>query len=176
MLFKLSHYMLKTDDAVNAARGHLALLNLLEQQPGVEPIKYLVTLAMVTHEDVVQSALNYIQSLLKAKEEMGFVYFLSEQPMLIPVQVFRQSMDMFIDCRHKYEIMGAIETLARKIEKTDTIAYEITLVELYYFFILLQNKHLTWLALESMVNSFRQHTHVIMSPHRKYPYRKTPKV
>lgn len=172
MYRRLSQCVLPVDDLLKASRRTLdPWLRQLQRRPGLDPVQYWVTLETVTHRAVVEAATAYIDRLLQHKEQYGYPYFLLEQRMLIPLSVFCQSMTVFVDPRDQHAIETKVEELASRVARKGEVLHEVTLVELYYFFIRLWNGHLTWLAVESMANSFGHHTHLIMSPRRKFGYR-----
>lgn len=145
-------------------------LDTLTRKVWEEPIKNLITLEMVSHSAVEDAVRRHISRLLQEKEKYGYIYFLNDQPMLLPFNVHFGSVDVVVDCTQKWPIANAVTKLAAEYSEPDTTLFKITLMEIYYFLILIINPTLTWLALESILNSVRMHTHLIMSSHRKYPY------
>lgn len=143
-------------------------LQFVADRPGIYPIKRLVTLDLVTNPKIVNVAKKYISKLLEEKEKYGYLYFLSAQRMLIPLQVRFNWSKVFVDSSDHYEIVAAMVKLADEFACKMTLLHEITAMEIYYFFIRLANPHLSWLAVESMNNCVPSHAHLIISPDRKF--------
>lgn len=174
MYEKLAQCYLPVDDLLKELYEEASLereMQFVLKRPGIHPIAYLITLDLVTNPKIVHVARKYISKLLGNKEKYGYIYYLNSQPMLIPLNVRFQGVELFVDWMDKDEIVEAMHKLANEISCKWTVMHEITMIEIYYFFIRLMNPHLTWLAIESMINSVRGHAHLIMSTERKYKYR-----
>lgn len=173
---KLAHCYLPVDDLLKEMVETESLereMQFITPRFGTHPVDRLVTLDLVTNKKIVNVARKYISKLLGNREKYGYIYYLYNQRMLHPLNVRFQGVEVFVDWIDKEEIVAAMEKLASEISCKMTMMHDITMMELYYFFIRLVNPHLTWIAVESMINSVRGHAHLIMSPERKYSYRMT---
>lgn len=174
MYEKLSTCILPIDDLLKEMIRDESLereLQFVKTCGGMYPVKRLVTLDLVTNKKIANVARKYISKLLENKEEYGYLFFLSDQPMLIPLDVHFKGVEVFTDYANKDRIVAVMEELASEFGCKGTMLYEISLVECYYFFIRLVNPHLTWAAVDYMLNCVRLHVHLIMSPDRIFNYR-----
>ena len=174
MYKKLSICLLPVDDLLKEFYEKESLertIQFMNDRPGNYPIDYLITLNLVTHSKIKHVARRYISKLLEDKEKYGYIYYLSGQKMLIPLDIHFQGMEILVDFTDKNDIHSEIEKMASEFACKNTLMYEITLMEFYYFFIRLINPYLTWLAIESMLTNVKGHAHLIMSPYRKHSYR-----
>lgn len=142
----------------------------VKERSGSGPIEKLITLDLVTNLKIQNVARKYISKLLHHKEKYGYLYFLSGQRMLIPLDIRFKGSEILVDSMDYQEIVTEIEKLASEFACRNTLMYEITLLECYYFYIRLVNLHLTWLAVESILNNVRSHHHLIISPDRVYRF------
>lgn len=171
---KLAHCHLPVDDLLRELYETESLereMLFVTHRPGIHPVERLVTLDLVTNRKIVNAARKYISKLLGDTEKYGYVYYLNGQRMQIPLNVRFQGVEVFVDWIDKDEIVNAMHKLANEVSCKTTAMHEITMIEIYYFFIRLINPHLTWIAIESMINSVAGHAHLIMSTERKYSYR-----
>lgn len=176
MYEKLARCYLPVDDLLKELYKTESLereMQFITERYGTHPVDHLVTLDLVTNKKIANVAQKYISKLLGNQEKYGYIYYLNRQRMQQRLHVRFQGVEVFVDRFDKDEIVAEMEKLASKIacKITDMTTYDITLIEIYYFFIRLVNPHLTWIAVESMINSVRGHAHLIMSPERKYSYR-----
>lgn len=132
-------------------------------------IKNLVTYSLVKDKEVQQLAKRYITKLLEDQEQYGYLYFLSGQSLLVPLSV-RLKGELFMD--QDDEILKELESIASGFAPRDTIAFDITMVELFYFYVRLVNPHLSWMAVEYMLQCVQGHAHLIASPDRRYSWKK----
>lgn len=174
MYEKLARCYLPVDDLLKELYETESLereMQFVTQRSGIHPIERLVTLDLVTNRKIVNVVRKYISKLLSNKEKYGYIYYLNSQRMQVPLDVRFQGIEVFVDWIDKDEIVNVMDKLASEISCKTTLMYEITMMEIFYFFIRLVNPHLTWIAVESMINSVRGHAHLIMSTERKYKYR-----
>lgn len=174
MFEKLSTCVLPVDDLMKELFAEESLhteMPFINKRSGNYPVNRFVTLDLVTNPKIGNAARKYISKLLQEKEKYGYIYFLSSQRMMVPLDVRFRGVEVFCESAHRDEIASAIDKLASEFACRNTLMFEITLMECYYFFIRLVNQHLTWLAVESILNNVRAHAHLIMSPNRKYAFR-----
>lgn len=151
------------------------LLSELYQTESLDPIvksitKFHISLDLVNHPKLRDVARKYISKLLEDKEQYGYIYYLSGQNLLIPITVRFRGEEVFIEMEDKARIVKEIETMASEFACRGSLMHEITMVEIYYFFIRLVNPTFSWLAVEYMINSIRQHVYLLMSPERKFSW------
>ena len=163
---------------------HLPVDNLmweLYQTESLEPIvksmnprhgsiAFYISSDLVKHPKLKDVVRKYISKLLEDRENYGYLYYLSNQNLLIPLTVRFQGIEIFTENEDKGEILKAIEELASEFALKGSQMHEITMIEIYYFFIKLVNPNLSWLAIEYIINSVRQHVHLLMSPDRKFSW------
>lgn len=137
---------------------------------GKWPVQFYVSLDLVTHPKIRDVVRKYISKLLEDKERYGYVYYLSGRNLLIPLTVKFQGIEVFTEVEDRDRILKTIDELATEFACRGSMMHEITTVEIYYFFVRLVNPKLTWLAVEYMINSLRQHVHLLMSPERKFTW------
>lgn len=174
MYEKLATCILPVDDLLKEMYENESLnreMSFVKKYTGNYPVENLVTLELVTHSKIKNVARKYISKLLQNKEKYGYLYFLSGQRMLIPLNIHFKGIEVFVDSTDYPEIVSEMDKLASQFACRNTLMFEITLLECYYFYIRLVNPHLTWLATESILNNVRSHHHLIMSPDRNYSYR-----
>lgn len=134
------------------------------------PVEVYISLDLVTHPKIRDVVRKYISKLLEDKERYGYVYYLSGRNLLIPLTVKFQGIEVFTEVDDRDRIVKAIDELASEFACRGSLMHEITMVEIYYFLVRLINPKLTWLAVEYMINSLRQHGHLLMSPERKFSW------
>ena len=137
---------------------------------GKWPIEHYISLDLVMHPKIRDVVRKYITKLLEDKEQYGYIYYLSNQNLLIPLTVRFQGIEVFTEHEDRDRVFKAIDELASEFGCRGSLMHEITMVEIYYFFIRLINRKLSWLAVEYMINSIQQHVHLLMSPERKYSW------
>lgn len=157
MIEKLKKLVLPVDD-------------LLKEYRMCGPEKQLLTLRLVENRDVQTKAKEYIVKLLENSEQYGYLYYLYGKNLYVPLQVDLKG-ETFMECGYESRIKKELESQASHFFQWDNVKFRITYVELLYFYIRIVNPTLTWIALESMVQSVPYHSHLIMSPDRRYSYR-----
>lgn len=145
-------------------------IRILNPRLGKWPIEFYVSLEMVMHPKLRDAARKYISKLLEEKEKYGYIYYLSGQSLLMPLAIQFRGIELFTETEERDRITKAIEALASEFACRSSIIYEITMVEIYYFFIRLVNPKLSWLAVEYMINSVKLHAHLLMSSERKFTW------
>lgn len=146
------------------------VIKSINPQYGKWPVEFYISLDLVTHPKIRDVVRKYISKLLEDKEQYGYVYYLSGQNLLIPLNVKFQGIEVFTRVDDRNQIAKAIDELASEFACRGSLMHEITMVEIYYFFVKLVNPKLTWLAVEYIINSLRLHVHLLMSPERKFTW------
>lgn len=157
MIKKLKKLVLPVDD-------------LLKDYRICGPANKILTLNFVQNKDLQGKAKNYIIKLLENMEQYGYLYYLYDKNLYIPLQVELKG-ETFMECGYEYRIKKELESQASQFFQCDDIKFRITYVELLYFYIRIMDPTLTWIAVEYKIQSVPYHTHLIMSPDRKYSYR-----
>lgn len=137
---------------------------------GKWPIERYISLKLVTHPKMRDVTRKYISKLLEDREQYGYLYYLSQQNLLIHLNVRFQGEALFMESEDRDQIIKSIQELASEFACKGSMMHEITMIEIYYFFIQLVNRKLSWLAIEYMMNSVPQCTHLLMSPERRFPF------
>lgn len=174
MYEKLATCILPVDDLLKELVEKEALqreMRTMAKKAGNYPVSHLVTLDLVNHPKIRNAVRKYISTLLEEKEKYGYVYFLLDQRMMVPLDVRFRGIEVFSEYEHRDEIASAIDALASEFVCRNSLLFEITLMECFYCYIRLVNPHLTWMATESLLNNIRNHIHLIMSPDRKHAFR-----
>lgn len=174
MYGKLSKLVLPVDDVVEEMLKDECFRERVKRfrtQSGNAPIKFLITLDFVADNEVKKKTREYISRLLEDPKKYGYLYFLKDERLLVPLNLNFQGAEILVDCVDKFDIMDAVEKLASESACRNMLQFEITLLEIYYFYVRLLNRNLTWLAVESLLCNVRTHTHLIMSPDREYSFR-----
>lgn len=129
----------------------------------------VVTLHLVRDNTLQRVARHYITQLLSNREKYGYLYFLSAENLRIPLAVEYKG-DLCVEQPEQVEL--ALEELAQEFATVGTVMYNITMVELLYFFIRLVKPSLSWIALDYSLQCARSHAHLIISPNRPYSWKK----
>ncbi|GFY37575.1 uncharacterized protein TNIN_6861 [Trichonephila inaurata madagascariensis] len=113
--------------------------------------------------DIVQSkyvvAKEYIEPLLKNKEEYGYLYHLMKQNVYIQFDV-KFNGELVIECARYDQVVDAIDELAREWACKNSLTYEVTGLELF-FFILLINPEINWMTVDFILQRTKGHAHLI---------------
>lgn len=132
--------------------------------------KNLLTLNLVQNKDIQNKARLYITQLLDDPEQYGFLYYLHDKKLYMPLQVQMKG-GTFMECGYENSIREELETQASQFYPREHNKFRITYVELLNFYIRLVNPTLGWIAVEYMVQCIPYHAHLIVSPDRRYSYR-----
>lgn len=125
------------------------------------PFTSFVTLDLVKDPKVSAAARDYIFKLLQDKEKYGYLYFLNSQNLLIPLNVQFNGELVFEMCRHN-SIVEEIDKMAKQFTcSSNELFFEITRIELLYFFTMLMNPHLNWIVVDSMLRCNKNHDYLI---------------
>lgn len=139
----------------------------LRREHGVKPLKYTVTLDLVKNEKVLEVARMYIMRLLTQKEKYGYLYFLNSQNLLIPLNV-QFNGEMIIERLFYEEVLEAIHKLASEFACPETSMYELTRVELLYFFVMLMNREFNWVSVDYLLQGNKSHSLLVAHPSRRF--------
>lgn len=172
MIEKLKQLYLPVDELLEEYCKNLgSVVHLCQQCGHSDHIRYLITLSLVQNKEVVKIAYKYITKLLEEKEQYGYLYFLNDQKMFIPLIIEDFKGDVFIDSKDKSKVKEELEKMAAHFVQKNSKMFQITIVELLNFFIRIINPTFTWLAVENMMQCVPWHTHLIVSPDRPFSYK-----
>lgn len=113
-------------------------------------------------------ATDYIEHLKKDKE-CGFLYNLSSQKMIIPLNIDFDDWHVLIDPWNTKHIIDEIDAIAKQCRCDSPITNDITRLELLYFYTLLLNPDLTWIVVDYLARGNRFHSYLISHPKRLKP-------
>lgn len=144
----------------------------ISMRSGNHPIKNLVTLDLVKNQKIGKVVRDYISTLLDKREKYGYLYYLMDikKSMMNPLNIRFRGMEVFSNPMERDEIFSKMNELASEFACRTTLMFEITLLECFYFYVRLANRHLTWIALESILNNVKSHIYLIMEPKRKHGF------
>jgi hypothetical protein len=168
MIDKLKHLLLPIDDFIDQIRCNHSLDDVvkpLRKRAPFKPFDYSVNLDIVKHPKVLQAARSFIIRIMTDKENLGYLYFLSNQHLTIPLNV-QFNGELAIECNRYEQVVEAINDLAQEFACQNTLTYEITRVELLYFFIRLVNPHMNWITIDYILQCIKGHAHLISAPNR----------
>lgn len=174
MYEKLATCVLPVDDLLKDLYEKESLgreVDSMRKRSGSYPAARLITRELVRNAKIRGAARRYLSKLLQDKEKYGYVYFLSGRKMAVPLDFRFRGIEVFVDLPFRDDIVAELDKLASEFSCRNTLMYEITMMECYYFYVRLLNPHLTWLATESILNNVKSHAHLIMSPERKHSFR-----
>lgn len=133
--------------------------------------KNMITLKLIQDEKVRAASRDYVYRLLQDEERLGYLYHLSKQKMVVQLDV-RFNGELVIEPGEHYDdVVKAIDDVAREFACSDTPMFQITRVELLYFYTMLMNPHLNWVTVDHLLRCQRNHDHLIAAPSRLNPKR-----
>lgn len=162
----LKHSNLPIDSLIQSFRADLKACQHVKFHKFHNFTSY-VTLSLVSDSNVVRAAKNYIVELIRDKEKYGILYLLNTKKLVVPLHPTFNS-ELVVDPDHFNEIVSKIDEVAKDFscpQKTSQF-YEITRIELLYFFTLLVNTHLNWIMLDHILRCNRTHDYLIAAPSR----------
>ncbi|GBN13107.1 hypothetical protein AVEN_257688-1 [Araneus ventricosus] len=167
MIEELRQLMLPNDELIRRIRNKYQLDLSTIPYSVYKPLRRQITLEMVRNPQIVSAAKEYITELLKDKQEYGYLYHLANQKLLIKFDV-KFNPELAIECRRYEDVLNIIEKLAKEWFCKDTLMYEITRLELLYFFILLINENMNWIMVDYFLqgSNTKGHAHLIAAPSR----------
>lgn len=154
------------DDLINIFRNDLDVSKFIKFHK-FKPFTSYVTLALVTDPDAIKLSKKYIIELLRNQSKYGFLYFLNTKKLIIPL-ILTFNGDLIIDPQNHYEISKVLNEIARDFAcpNENEAMYEITKIELLYFFTLLVNNNLTWVTVDHILKCNKFHTYLYAAPER----------
>ncbi|GBO38111.1 hypothetical protein AVEN_122116-1 [Araneus ventricosus] len=98
-------------------------------------LKNLIPLELVKNTTIMKAALDYIARLLKDKYNLGYLYYLHSmnKRMLIPLDVEFNG-ELAIEKARFDQVVEEFDKLSSEFAPRDTFIFDITRVELLYFF------------------------------------------
>lgn len=139
----------------------------LKHEPECTTSNFLnvVTLKTVTDPRFVRAAKEYIQLLVKDWSRYGYLYELWKHNMYLPLDVHLNA-ELVVEHNHYDPIVKELNELARNWGIETTQIFEITRLELLYFFVLILNPKCNWITIDYIVGGVRRHAHLIAAPTR----------
>lgn len=124
-----------------------------------------ITLPFIREPEIRSSINNYITALLM-REDCGYLFYLSNQKMIIPLQL-NFNAKLILDPDNYTEIMNELTTLAKLFGNSCTSKiYEIAKLEILYYLTILMNPHLNWITVDFVLRGNQTHDYLISSKNR----------
>lgn len=165
MIEYLRQLDLPNDQLIHYLRKQLTSKLIPTPHIHCKPYVRTITLELLKNPQVIQIAKQYIDRLLKNKLEYGYLYHLKEQLMYVKLDV-RFNGEVVIECARYDQVVDIIDDLAKEWAPVNTRMYEITRLELLYFFTLLINPNLNWITVDTMLQGAKAYAHLIAAPNR----------
>lgn len=118
---------------------------------------------------------DYIHNLVCDKETYGYLYHLANQRLLMPLSIqVNGGGDLVVDCASRDAVYKRIDSIVENFFDPGPRMFEITRLELLYFYTLIANPHLTWILVDHLLKGNQFHDYLVSAPARirKVPYRK----
>jgi len=131
----------------------------------------LVKLDTVTNPKFIKAAKQYIDFLIGDVLRYGYLYYLWHKNLSIPLDIHFNA-ETVIESKHYDKVIMALNELARQWGMESTKIYEITRLELLYFFLLILNPKYNWISIDYIVGGAKDHAHLIAAPSRLLRNRK----
>ncbi|GFQ74275.1 uncharacterized protein TNCT_103221 [Trichonephila clavata] len=161
MIKYLQKLWLPNDELIaHIRRNHHLDPSLFPRYTTPKPFERRITFDIVQNKYVVAAAKEYIEHLLKNKEEYGYLYHLMKQNLYIQFDV-KFNGELAIECARYDQVVEAIDELAREWACKNSLMYEVTRLELLYFFILLMNPEINWATVDFLLQGTKGHAHLI---------------
>lgn len=122
----------------------------------IEPFTSYVTHSLVTDPAIVKLAKNYIYELFKNKPKYGFLYHLQSKKLIVQLNLHFNG-ELVIDPQHYHAVIHEIQELALDVSCPPDPIYDITRIELLYFFTLFVNIHLNWITVDHLLGCNKSH-------------------
>lgn len=154
------------DDLINVFRNDLDVSKFIKFHK-FKPFTSYVTLSLVTDVEAIKLAKKYIMELLRNQSKYGFLYFLNTKKLIMPLHIAFNG-DLIIDPQNHFEISKVLDEIARDFTcpNENEAMYEITKIELLYFFTLMVNNHLTWVTIDHILKCNKFHGYLYAAPER----------
>lgn len=153
-----------TDNLIDEFRAQLKDVQKYTKFHSIKPFQSYVTLSLIYYVGETY-AQKYIIKLLNEQEKYGYLYYLYYKNLKLPLDIKFNSY-FLLDREDSHRIIHEINKISRIFYSTNDFRYEITRLELLYFYTLLINPFLTWVALDYLVKGNRLHSFLIASPNR----------
>lgn len=154
------------DELIRVLRSNFDISKLIKVHR-FQPFSSYVTQALVSDPQVVTLAKRYIIELMRNKERYGFLYLLNSQRLLIPLNLNFNG-ELVIDPENHEIIHAMIQEIAKDFTcpSIHNLTYEITKIELLYFFTLFVNIHLNWITVDNILKCNKVHSYLMSAPER----------
>lgn len=166
MIEKLKQLRLANDDLITVIRQKYKL-DIYKVPVCKRPFERRLTLDVLKDAKYVEAAKEYIETLLKNQYKYGYLYYLMNVKLRVPLDV-RFNGEMAIECGRYDLIVEKLDEMARQWGKTESLVNEITRLELLYFFILVLNPDMNWITVDFMLQGTNRRglAHLIAAPDR----------
>lgn len=162
----LSQLKVTNDELISTLRKqHKLDIEQIPKYKPAKPFQRRITLEVLKDPKYVEAANNYITQLIKHKSYYGYLYFLMSQNLRIKLDV-RFHGEWAIECYRYEQIVTKLNELTKKWARENTLLYEVTRVELMYFFILVLNPELNWITVDYYLQGAKSHAHLMAAPSR----------
>lgn len=105
-------------------------------------------------------AKNHIDTLINNSLQYGTLYYIANQNLFNMLYIDYSTFPLIVQ-EEKECILKEIQTLALKFFKRGSIFYDITCLELLYFFALIVNPTFNWITIDYVSNCNKMHQYVI---------------
>lgn len=134
------------------------------------PFRKCITLELLKNTLVRRAADVYMKDLIKHDSVLGIFYHANKQCLLVSLKLEFRAGDAIVDKDNTNDIFDEIDILAEMYSKPWDLNFEITKIELLYFFALLINPHLNWVTVDFLLGCNKSHAYFVVSPHRITPH------
>lgn len=117
-----------------------------------------ITLQLVL--DFKIGAKNHIDTLITNSLQYGTLYYLAKQQLFNMLYIDYSTFPLIVQ-EERDRIMQEIHTIALKYYKSSSIFYDITCLELLYFFALIVNPTYNWITMDYVSECNKMHQYVI---------------
>ena len=154
------------DDLIDKEfRPYLKQLEKFTKCHKLKPFRSYVTLNLI-HYVGENFAKKYISKLLNEQEKYGYLYYLHHKNLKIPLDIRLNGSDLVLDNMDFNKIMYEINKIALYFFAPGDSRFNITRLELIYFYTLLINPYLNWITIDYLVKGNRFHSYLLASPKR----------
>lgn len=160
----LKHQRLPTDELIDEFRKNLKDIQKYTKFHNFTPFQSYVTLNLIHYVGEVYVK-KYIMKLLNEKEKYGYLYYLYNKNLKVPLDIKFKS-NLIIDREDSDRIIYEIDKIARIFYLPNDFRYQITRLEILYFYALLINPSLNWISLDYLLKGNELHSYLIASPSR----------
>lgn len=129
-----------------------------------------VPLNLVRDEKILKVARKYISRLLGDTHKYGYLYFLSSKRLIVPLNIQLHAKTVIQCCWHG-PILQVIHHSAKEFACEHTVKYQITCLELLYFFVRLMNREFSWISVDYLLQGAVRHALLVGNPTRRLDHR-----